>query len=134
VKVHQYGIMSAPTVAQDAALIALRDGEPDVLRMLAEYDRRRRLLVDGLNALGLETFEPRGAFYAFPRIASTGLSADAFTEGLLRDERVAVVPGDAFGPSGAGHVRMCYATSYERLEEALVRIGRFVASSRASVA
>ena len=126
VKVHQYGIMSAPTVAQDAALVALVEGEADVERMVAEYDRRRRLLVDGLNELGLETFEPRGAFYAFPRISSTGLSADAFTERLLTEERVAVVPGDAFGPSGAGHVRMCYATSYEQLEEALRRIGRFV--------
>ena len=114
VKVHQYGIMSAPTTAQDAALVALVEGEPDVERMVAEYDRRRRLLVDGLNAMGLETFEPRGAFYAFPRIESTGLTADAFTERLLMEERVAVVPGDAFGPSGAGHVRMCYATSYEQ--------------------
>ena len=132
VKVHQYGIMSAPTMAQDAALVAVIEGEPDVERMLAEYDRRRRLLVDGLNALGLDTFEPRGAFYAFPRISSTGLTADEFTERLLTEERVAVVPGDAFGPSGAGHVRMCYATSYERLEEALVRIGRFVERVRPS--
>jgi len=126
VKVHQYGIMSAGTVAQDAALVALTDGEPDVERMRAEYDRRRRLVVDGFNALGLETFEPRGAFYAFPRITSTGLTDDEFTERLLREERVAVVPGSAFGPSGAGHVRACYATSYEDLEEALRRIGRFV--------
>ncbi|HEY3522329.1 MAG TPA: aminotransferase class I/II-fold pyridoxal phosphate-dependent enzyme, partial [Candidatus Limnocylindrales bacterium] len=106
VKVHQYGIMSAPTVAQDAALAALEAGEPAVEAMVAEYDRRRRLLVDGLNAIGLETFEPRGAFYAFPRITSTGLSSDEFTERLLVEEKVAVVPGDAFGPSGAGHVRM----------------------------
>jgi aminotransferase len=134
VKVHQYGIMSAPTTAQDAALVALVDGEPEVERMLAEYDRRRRLLVDGLNDLGLATFEPRGAFYAFPRISSTGLTADEFTERLLTEERVAVVPGDAFGPSGVGHVRMCYATSYERLEEALSRIGRFVARVRAEAA
>ena len=126
VKVHQYGIMSAPTTAQDAAVVAIRDGEAEVERMRAEYDRRRRLLVDGLNALGLATFEPRGAFYAFPRIASTGLTDDEFTERLLREERVAVVPGTAFGPSGKGHVRMCYATSYEQLQEALVRIGRFV--------
>ena len=132
VKVHQYGIMSAPTTAQDAALVALVDGEADVERMIAEYDRRRRLLVDGLNALGLETFEPRGAFYAFPRISSTGLTADAFTKRLLTEERVAVVPGDAFGPSGAGHVRMCYATSYEQIEEALRRIGRFVSRVRAA--
>jgi aminotransferase len=126
VKVHQYGIMSASTVAQDAALIALQDGEPEVKRMVAEYDRRRRLLVDGLNALGLDTFEPLGAFYAFPKISSTGLSDDEFTERLLTEERVAVVPGSAFGPSGAGHVRMCYATAYDQLEEALRRIGRFV--------
>jgi aminotransferase len=126
VKVHQYGIMSAPTTAQDAALAAVVEGETDVERMVAEYDRRRRMLVDGLNALGLETFEPRGAFYAFPRIASTGLTDEEFTERLLTEERVAVVPGSAFGPSGAGHVRMCYATSYEGLEEALRRIGRFV--------
>jgi aminotransferase len=126
VKVHQYGIMSAPTTAQDAALIALRDGEPAVEAMVAEYDTRRRLLVDGLNAVGLETFEPRGAFYAFPRISSTGLDSETFTERLLAEERVAVVPGGAFGPSGEGHVRMCYATSYEQLEEALRRIGRFV--------
>jgi aminotransferase len=126
VKVHQYGIMSASTIAQDAALVALTDGEADVRRMVAEYDRRRRLLVDGLNSLGLETFEPRGAFYAFPRITSTGLTEDEFTERLLREERVAVVPGSAFGPSGAGHVRACYATSFDDLEEALRRIGRFV--------
>ena len=126
VKVHQYGIMSAPTVAQDAALAALELGEPAVEAMVAEYDRRRRLLVDGLNRLGLETFEPRGAFYAFPRISSTGLTSDEFTERLLVEERVAVVPGSAFGPSGEGHVRMCYATAYEQVEEALVRIGRFV--------
>ncbi len=127
VKVHQYAIMTAPTMSQDAALVAIVEGGPEVERMVAEYDRRRRLLVDGLNAIGLDTFEPRGAFYAFPRITSTGLSADAFTERLLAEEHVAVVPGDAFGPSGAGHVRMCYATSYEQLEEALRRIGRFVA-------
>jgi aminotransferase len=130
VKVHQYGIMSAPTTAQDAALVALTSAEDDVERMRAEYDRRRRLLVDGLNRLGLTTFEPRGAFYAFPRIASTGLDSDAFARGLLEEERVAVVPGNAFGPSGEGHVRACYATSYEQLEEALVRIGRFVERHR----
>jgi aminotransferase len=99
--------------------------------MVAEYDRRRRLLVDGLNRIGLPTFEPRGAFYAFPQISSTGLSSDEFTERLLREERVAVVPGNAFGPSGEGHVRMCYATAYEKIEEALVRIERFVDKVRA---
>jgi aminotransferase len=126
VKVHQYGIMSAGTTAQDAALVAVIEGEPEVERMLAEYDRRRRLVVDALNGMGLETFEPLGAFYAFPRITSTGLTDEAFTERLLTEEHVAVVPGSAFGPSGAGHVRVCYAASYERLEEALRRIGRFV--------
>lgn len=130
VKVHQYGIMSAPTVAQDAALVALVDGEPDIERMLAEYDRRRRLVVDGFNAMGLDTFEPRGAFYAFPRVTSTGLDSETFATRLLDEERVAVVPGSAFGPSGEGHVRACYATSYERLEEALMRIGRFVERTR----
>jgi aminotransferase len=126
VKVHQYGIMSAPTTAQDAALVALTDGEADVQRMLAEYDRRRRLVVDGFNALGLDTFEPRGAFYAFPRITSTGLDSETFAQRLLEEERVAVIPGSAFGPSGEGHVRACYATSYEQLQDALARIGRFV--------
>jgi aminotransferase len=131
-KIHQYTIMTAPTVAQDAALMALVDGEPEVARMLAEYDRRRRLVVDGFNSMGLETFEPRGAFYAFPRITSTGLDADTFSRRLLEEERVAVVPGGAFGPSGAEHVRACYATSFERLEEALERIGRFVTRVRAA--
>jgi aminotransferase len=130
VKVHQYGIMSAPTIAQDAALAALQGGEPAVQGMVAEYDRRRRLLVDGLNRLALPTFEPRGAFYAFPDISSTGLTADEFTEQLLREEKVAVVPGNAFGPSGEGHVRMCYATAYEQLEQALERIERFVERHR----
>jgi aminotransferase len=106
--------------------MAVLDGEAEVERMRAEYDRRRRLLVDGLNAVGLETFEPRGAFYAFPRIGRTGLDDETFAERLLFEEKVAAVPGSAFGPSGAGHVRMCYATSYEQLEEALRRIGRFV--------
>jgi aminotransferase len=129
-KIHQYTIMTAPTVAQDAALVAIVDGEPDVERMLAEYDRRRRLVVDGFNAMGLETFEPRGAFYAFPRISSTGLDADTFSRRLLEEEHVAVVPGSAFGPSGSEHVRACYATSYERLETALMRIDRFVQRCR----
>jgi aminotransferase len=124
--------MSASTTAQDAALEALLNGEADVERMVGEYDRRRRLVVDGFNALGLRTFEPRGAFYAFPEVTSaTGLSSEDFAQGLLEQERVAVVPGSAFGPSGEGHVRACYATSYEQLQEALVRIGRFVDGHRA---
>jgi aminotransferase len=135
VKVHQYGIMSAPTTAQDAALEALVGGEADVERMLAEYDRRRRLVVAGFNAMGLRTFEPRGAFYAFPEVTTaTGLSSEAFAQGVLEEERVAVIPGSAFGPSGEGHVRACYATSYERLEEALRRIARFVDRHRARTA
>jgi aminotransferase len=135
VKVHQYAIMSAPTTAQDAALEALVRGEADVERMLAEYDRRRRLVVAGFNAMGLRTFEPRGAFYAFPEVTTaTGLSSEAFAQGVLEEERVAVIPGSAFGPSGEGHVRACYATSYERLEEALRRIERFVDRHRARTA
>jgi aminotransferase len=127
VKVHQYQIMSAPTTAQDAAVVALKTAEQDVVRMVGEYDKRRRMFVDGLNKVGLPTFEPRGAFYAFPSIRATGLSSEEFSERLLFEEHVAVVPGNAFGPSGEGHVRACYATSYEQLEEALVRMGRFVA-------
>jgi aminotransferase len=130
-KIHQYTIMTAPTIAQDAALVAIVDGEPEVARMVGEYDRRRRLVVDGLNAMGLETFEPRGAFYAFPRITSTGLDSETFSRRLLEEERVAVIPGGAFGESGEGHVRACYATSYEQLEEALLRIGRFVERCKA---
>jgi aminotransferase len=126
VKVHQYQIMCAPTTAQDAALVALTSAEQDVVRMVSEYDRRRRMFVDGLNAIGLATAEPRGAFYAFPRIAGTGLTSEQFSERLLFQEKVAVVPGSAFGPSGEGHVRASLATAYEDLEQALVRIERFV--------
>jgi aminotransferase len=125
-KVHQYGIMCAPTVAQFAALEALRIGEPFVLEMQAEYDRRRQLMTRRLNQVGLLCFEPRGAFYCFPNIAQTGLDDEGFAQALLHEERVAVVPGTAFGPSGADHVRMCYATAYEDLVEALDRIERFV--------
>ncbi|MCZ2128421.1 MAG: aminotransferase class I/II-fold pyridoxal phosphate-dependent enzyme [Anaerolineales bacterium] len=125
-RVHQYTIMSAPTTAQDAAIEALNVGEPHVQEMVAEYDRRRRLLVDGLNRLGLTTFEPRGAFYAFPNIRASGMDDEAFAEALLREESVAVVPGNAFGPGGEGFVRACYATSYEQIEEALRRIERFM--------
>jgi aminotransferase len=129
-KVHQYEIMSAPTVAQDAALVALISAEPDVERMVSEYDRRRQMFVRGLNELGLTAGDPRGAFYAFPSIASTGLTSEEFSERLLHEQKVAVVPGSAFGPSGEGHVRATLATSFEDLEEALVRIGRFVGPLR----
>ena len=130
VKVHQYEIMSAPTTAQDAALVALTGAEHDVQRMTAEYDRRRRMFVAGLNEIGLPTVEPLGAFYAFPSIRPTGLTSEEFSERLLFEHKVAVVPGNAFGPSGEGHVRATLATSYEDLEEALVRIRRFVDSLR----
>jgi aminotransferase len=125
-KVHQYVMMSAPTAAQYAGVAALDHGESFIEEMVAEYDRRRRLIVDGLRAVGLPTFEPRGAFYAFPDVTSTGLDSVAFSELLLRDERVAVVPGSAFGAQGEGYVRCCYASSYEQIERALERIGRFV--------
>jgi aminotransferase len=125
-RVHQYTIMSAPTMAQDAALEALLTGEPYVAEMVAEYDRRRQLIVGGLNQLGLPTFEPRGAFYAFPKIAVTGMDDETFAQKLLEEERVAVVPGTAFGPGGEGFVRCSYATAYEKIEEALRRLDRFM--------
>jgi aminotransferase len=126
VRIHQYTIMSAPTTAQDAAIEALKTGEPYVAEMVAEYDRRRRLLVGGLNRLGLATFEPKGAFYTFPNIQASGMDDETFAEKLLREESVAVVPGNAFGPGGEGFVRVCYATSYEKIEEALRRMERFM--------
>lgn len=125
-RVHQYTIMCAPTVSQYAALAALQVGEPYVQEMRAEYDRRRRLIVDGLNEIGLACTEPQGAFYAFPSISVTGMDENAFAERLLQEERVAVVPGSAFGPSGRGYVRCSYATAYEKIEEALERMRRFV--------
>lgn len=124
-KIHQYLIMSAPTPSQWAALKALEVGEPFLQEMRAEYDRRRKLIVGGLNALGLTCTEPQGAFYAFPDIRSTGLDDNEFAEALLQEEHVAVVPGRAFGPSGVGFVRMSYATAYEKIEIALERIERF---------
>jgi aminotransferase len=125
-KVHQYTIMSAPTTAQAAALVALEQGEEHVARMRAEYDRRRRLIVDGFNTLGLDCFEPRGAFYAFPSIRRSGMSSEDFAMRLLEEEEVAVVPGEAFGESGRGFVRASYATAYEAIEEALNRIEGFM--------
>ncbi len=118
----------APTVAQYAGLAALQTGEEDVQRMVSEYDRRRQVIVAGLRQIGLPTFEPQGAFYVFPQVSSLGLTSEAFVEGLLYNEKVAVVPGDAFGPSGAGFVRMCYATSMDNIETALERIERYVRS------
>ena len=129
-KVHQYVMMSAPTAAQYAALAALQHGETFVQEMLVEYDRRRRLMVDGLHAVGLPAFRPRGAFYAFPDIRPTGMDSTTFSERLLAEERVAVVPGAAFGACGEGFVRACYASGYEQIERALERIGRFVQRNR----
>ena len=125
-KIHQYTIMSAPTTAQAAALAALDGGAQHVRAMVSEYDRRRRLIVGGLNTLGLDTFEPRGAFYAFPSVAKSGMDDNTFAEKLLLEEEVAVVPGSAFGASGAGFVRCCYATAYEKIEIALERMERFM--------
>lgn len=129
-KVHQYLIMSAPTPSQWAALKALEAGEPFVQEMRAEYDRRRKLIVSGLNNIGLVCVEPQGAFYAFPCIQSTGMDDEVFAEQLLQEERVAVVPGRGFGPSGMGYVRMSYATAYEKIERALEGIARFVQRHR----
>jgi aminotransferase len=125
-KVHQYTIMSAPTTAQAAGLYALQHGEEYVQHMVAEYDRRRKLIVSGCNMLGLDCFEPRGAFYAFPSVARSGMSDDAFADALLAEEHVAVVPGNAFGAGGAGYVRMAYAQSYEKIERALEHIHAFM--------
>ena len=125
-KIHQYTLMCAPTAAQAAAVEALRHGEPDVQEMLAAYSQRRKLLLDGLKTIGLEPNEPQGAFYAFPSVRSTGMRSEEFTEQLLIEEKVAVVPGNAFGPSGEGFIRCCYAVSVGDLEEALERMGRFV--------
>ena len=129
-KFHQYLIMSAPTMAQVAALQALQHGDEDVERMRRSYDRRRRLIVDGFNAMGLHCFEPRGAFYCFPSIESTGMDAETFCERLLLEEKVAVIPGSAFGESGIGYIRACYATAEEDIQLALERIGRFVKRHR----
>jgi aminotransferase len=125
-KIHQYSIMCAPTMAQVAAIEALTSGEDDVANMVEDYNRRRLFMVKGLNKIGLHCFEPKGAFYAFPSIKSTGMTSEEFAEKLLMEEKVAVVPGTAFGQCGEGYVRCCYATSLEDIEEALSRMGRFV--------
>ena len=125
-KVHQSAVMCAPTTSQYAAVAALRRCDADIEAMRAEYDMRRRMLVSRLNGMGLACFEPQGAFYAFPSIKGTGLSSEEFCEGLLRSQRVAVVPGSAFGASGEGHVRISYSYSVGYLDEALRRIERFL--------
>jgi aminotransferase len=125
-KIHQFGIMSAPTTAQFAGIEAIRTGEDDIERMREQYDLRRRYLLGELRSMGLECFEPQGAFYMFPSIESTGLSSDEFCERLLHEQEVAVIPGSAFGESGEGHVRISYSYSMNHLREACRRMRKFL--------
>jgi len=129
-KIHQYTMLCAPAMAQVAAIEALRNGESEVEKMVQEYNRRRRFMVKRLNEIGLPCFEPKGAFYAFPSIKATGMNSEEFAEKLLLEEKVAVVPGTAFGSCGEGFVRCCYATSLPNIEEALKRMDRFIRKSR----
>ncbi len=130
-KIHQYTIMCASTMAQMAALEAMKSGEDDVTEMVEDYNRRRLVMVNGLRKIGLSCFEPKGAFYAFPSIKSSGMNSEEFAEKLLMEERVAVVPGTAFGLGGEGYVRCCYATSLKEIEEALERMKRFLERHKA---
>ena len=125
-KIHQFAIMSAPTTSQYAAVEALRNGDDDVATMVAEYDMRRRLVVGGFNKMGMDCFEPKGAFYCFPSIGRTGMTSEEFCEELLRSKKVAVVPGSAFGKSGEGFVRVSYCYSTDHIKEALLRIEEFL--------
>ena len=125
-KIHQFAIMSAPTTAQYAAIEALKNGDEDVKRMLAQYDARRRILVDGFRRIGMDCFEPRGAFYAFPSIARSGLTSEEFCEKLLYSQHVAIIPGTAFGACGEGFVRASYCYSVAHIKEALARIDTFL--------
>lgn len=129
-KIHQYGIMSSPTTSQYAAIEALKNCDRDVEEMCFEYNNRRRLIVDGFRDMGLSCFEPLGAFYVFPCIKSLGMTSEEFCERLLQEEKVAVVPGSAFGESGEGFIRCSYAYSIESIQEALDRIKRFVEKHR----
>jgi aminotransferase len=129
-KVHQYAIMCAPTISQNAATEALRGCEESVREMRDDYNRRRRVITGGFRGIGLDVFEPLGAFYAFPSVKGTGLSSDEFCNRLLCEEKVAVVPGSAFGDCGEGFVRCSYACSIDSIKEALERIGRFVRKIR----
>ncbi len=129
-KIHQYTMLCAPVTAQCGAIEALRHGEKARKKMLAEYDRRRRLIYDGFMKMGLNCFEPKGAFYIFPDITSTGYTSDEFAEELLQAEHVALVPGTAFGACGEGHVRCSYATSIDKIAEALARIENFLRHHR----
>jgi aminotransferase len=130
VKLHQYGIMSAPTMSQYAAIEAMKYGDEDIQKMQEEYDGRRRFLLQGFWDMGLECFEPKGAFYMFPCIRSTGMNSDEFCTEFLKAEQVAVIPGSAFGPGGEGFVRCCYAASMKDLDEALKRMKRFIDSRK----
>jgi len=125
-RIHQYTMMCAPTMGQVAAIEALKSGEDSVSKMLEDYNKRRLVIVNGLRDIGLTCFEPRGAFYAFPSIQGTGMNSEEFAEGLLTEEKVAVVPGSAFGQHGEGYIRCCYATSLADIKEALTRMKRFV--------
>jgi aminotransferase len=125
-KIHQYSIMCSPTTAQYAAIEALKNGDESVSKMVKEYNRRRRVLVDGFRKLGLDCFEPLGAFYVFPSIKTTGMTSDEFCEDLLKNEKVLTVPGNAFGECGEGYIRACYASSMENIVEALKRIERYL--------
>jgi aminotransferase len=125
-KIHQYAIMSAPTTSQYAAIEAISKGDGDIESMRRDYDYRRRYLLDGLRSMGLECFEPKGAFYMFPSIGRTGLASEEFCERFLLEEKVAVIPGNAFGSSGEGFVRICYASSIANIAEALARMERFI--------
>jgi len=129
-KIHQYTMLSAPTMTQMAAIEVLRNGETEVEKMVQEYNRRRRFMVKRLNEIGLSCFEPKGAFFAFPSIKGTGMNSEEFAEKLLLKEKVAVVPGTAFGLCGEGFVRCCYATSLPDIEEALRRMDKFIRNNR----
>ncbi|MDR0906514.1 MAG: aminotransferase class I/II-fold pyridoxal phosphate-dependent enzyme [Oscillospiraceae bacterium] len=125
-KIHQYAIMSAPTTSQYAAIEAMKEGDNDINMMRRDYDRRRRLLLDGLREIGVSCFEPHGAFYMFPHIGNYGLDSNEFCERFLREEKVAIIPGTAFGAGGEGYARLCYASSIENIEEAVKRLGNFI--------
>ena len=130
-KIHQFAIMSAPTTSQYAAIEALKNGDDDIAKMKAEYDNRRRIVVNGFREIGLDCFEPKGAFYVFPSIKSTGLTSEEFCEKLLYSKKVAIVPGSAFGECGEGFVRVSYCYSVEHLKEAIKRVGEFIKELKA---
>lgn len=129
-KIHQYTIMCAPIMAQKAAIEALRHGEGEMRKMVENYNYRRKLMLNGFRQVGLSCFEPRGAFYCFPSIKNSGMNSGDFCEKLLKEEKVAVVPGNAFGNCGEGYIRCCYAASVANIEEAIERMGRFLARHR----